>query len=189
MRPSWRFALVVLASTATAHADGKRCIDVQFTPSDNLQIVAWVADSTGAYIDTIFITQQTGTFGLGNRPGRYDFNSGPDWPYGRRITTFPVWAHRHGLEWDQLIFQDQNDDGLSHSTQQSSREPHYFRPMMRSEPMWDAETHSSSFGPFTDKGKFGPTKSQYPPRQDIMRSAEDAPSVVMYDELNPFDSV
>ena len=32
-------------------------------------------------------------YGLGNRPGRFDFNSGPLWPYGRRITTFPVWAH------------------------------------------------------------------------------------------------
>src|SRR6185503_15255952 len=33
-------------------------------------------------------------YGLGNRPGRFDFNSGPMWPYGRRETVFPVWAHR-----------------------------------------------------------------------------------------------
>ena len=55
----------------------------------------------GDYIDTIYITQQTGTFGLGNRPGRFDFNSGPHWPYGRRITTFPVWSHaRHRVPGD-----------------------------------------------------------------------------------------
>src|SRR3569833_1790006 len=97
--------LVLAAGSAAAHAEGKRCIDVQFTPSDKLQIVAWVADASGAYIDTIFITPQTGTFGLGNRPGRFDFNTGPNWPYGRRITTFPVWSHANRQQIPQLIFQ------------------------------------------------------------------------------------
>src|SRR3569623_3032075 len=95
--------LVLAAGSAAAHAEGKRGIDVQLTPSDKLQIVAWVADSAGAYIDTIFITQQTGTFGLGNRPGRFDINSGPIWPYGRRITTFPVWSPANGQAFDQVI--------------------------------------------------------------------------------------
>src|SRR4051794_21168468 len=46
------------------------------------QIVAWVEKTDGTYIDTVFITAQTGTYGMGNRPGRFDFNSGPNWPYG-----------------------------------------------------------------------------------------------------------
>jgi hypothetical protein len=191
---------MVLPAARAASADGVcRVIDVDYLPAQGtnpdatlrmpLSIVAWIESPTGEFIETVFITQQVGTYGMGNRPGRYDFNSGPVWPYGRRITTFPVWAHRHGLQFPELVFQDDYDDGLSHSTAISSRERHYFRPMMRSEPMWDATTHASSFGPYTDKGKFGSGTSLYPPRQDIMRSAEDAPSVVMYDELNPFDSV
>ncbi|MBA3464245.1 MAG: hypothetical protein H0T46_30095 [Deltaproteobacteria bacterium] len=191
--------LLALPGARVASAGECRVLDVDYLPAKGnnpdhtlnlpLSIVAWLETPGGEFIETIYITQEVGTYGLGNRPGRYDFNSGPVWPYGRRITTFPVWAHRHGLEWARIDFQDDYDDGLSHATQISSIERHYFRPMMRSEPMWDAESHSSSFGPFTDKGKFGPSKSLYPPRQDIMKGAEDAPSVLMYDELNPFDGI
>ena len=39
------------------------------------QIVAWVEKPDGTYVDTIYITAKTGRFGLGNRPGRYDFNT------------------------------------------------------------------------------------------------------------------
>ncbi len=182
-----------------ASAGQCRVLDVDYLPAEStnadktlrmpLSIVGWLETPGGQFVETIYITQQVGTYGLGNRPGRYDFNSGPDWPYGRRITTFPVWAHRHGLEWAQLVFQDNNDDGLSHASSVSSRERHYFRPMIRNEPAWDAETHSSPFGPYTDKGKLGTGRSLYPPRQDVMKSSEDAISVTMYDQLNPFDSV
>ena len=67
---------------------------VDLSPGRNMppQIVVWLEDPAGNYVDTIFITRETGTYGLGNRPGRFDFNSGPMWPYGRRITVFPVWA-------------------------------------------------------------------------------------------------
>ena len=83
-------------------------VELAFQPTQRLdlspgvnpapQIVAWIENPSGVYVDTVFITKQTGTYGMGNRPGRSDLNSGPLWPYGRRITTFPVWAHRHGLE-------------------------------------------------------------------------------------------
>ena len=196
-------ALLAITLVTRAHdaaAEGQcRVLDVDYLPAAGanpdptlnmpLSIVAWLETPAGEFVETVFITEQVGTYGLGNRPGRYDFNSGPAWPYGRRITTFPVWAHRHGLEWPLIIFQDNYDDGLSHATQISSHERHYFRPMQRSESMWDAETRSSSFGPFTDKGTLGPMKSQYPPRQDIMRAAEDSASVTMYDMLNPFDGI
>ncbi|MEO7092227.1 MAG: hypothetical protein ABI175_03180, partial [Polyangiales bacterium] len=191
--------LTAMASARVASAGECRVLDVDYLPAEGtnpdptlrkpLSIVAWLETPAGEFVETVFITQEVGTYGLGNRPGRFDFNSGPDWPYGRRITTFPVWAHRHGLEWSQLVFQDNNDDGLSHGSQYSSKEKHYFRPMMRNEPGWDAETHASSFGPYTDKGKFGALKSLYPPRQDVVKSTEDVASVVMYDELNPFDAV
>ncbi len=199
-----RFGAVALALCLTggarvASAGECRVLDVDYMPAEGanadaslrkrVSVVAWLETPSGEFVETIYITQQVGTYGLGNRPGRFDFNSGPDWPYGRRITTFPVWAHRHGLQWDEIGFQDGNDSGLSHGSNYSSKEKHYFRPLMRSEPTWDAETHASSFGPYTDKGKMGSNKSLYPPRQDILKATEDAASVAMYDQLNPFDAV
>ena len=201
--------LVPMLGASVGHAEAPgRCIDVQFTPSDDLQIVAWVADAAGTYKDTIFITQQTGTFGLGNRPGRFDFNSGPIWPYGRRITTFPVWAHGNGQAFDQVIYQNDpsedpdacfsatgtdfqqcGENNLSHPFNQSSAEAHFCRPMMPSEPSWDAGTCASSA--YSDKGKFStsPVKTGYPPRTDLLRSTGDSPSVDLYKSLNPFDAV
>ena len=105
-------ALVATLATGAAEA-GDQCVSVSvdFTPTDSLQMVAWVtkADAANTYVDTIYMTAKTGIYGLGNRPGRFDFNSGPIpnpakgiddmWPFGKRITTFPVWAHRHGMTW------------------------------------------------------------------------------------------
>src|SRR2546423_699861 len=100
---------LLLPGVARADLGTGQChvIAVDATPTTGLQMVAWIEKPDGTYVDTIFVTQQIGSFGLGNRPGRFDFNSGqpPDpndpthknmWPYGRRITTFPIWSHRHG---------------------------------------------------------------------------------------------
>ena len=115
LRMSQRIAWALLCVPVLAVADptpGRSChvIKADFTPiADKFepQIVMWVEDSAGHYIDTIFMTEQTGRFGLGNRPGRYDFNSGPGWPYGRRSNVFPVWSHRHGMTFPQVGFQTQ----------------------------------------------------------------------------------
>src|SRR5688500_1921941 len=131
----------------------EQCVNVSvlFTPTDSLQIVAWVEKANGEYVDTIYMTAKTGVYGMGNRPGRYDFNSGPYpnpalgiddmWPYGRRITTFPVWAHRHPHEFPAIVFQDNLEDNLSHAFEHSSVEkmPPYCRPISRegSQQCWD----------------------------------------------------
>ena len=208
-----RLALLALLSVlvpAVASADdAKRCIDVQFEPVDELQIVAWVETAGGEYKDTIYITQQTGTFGLGNRPGRFDFNSGPIWPYGRRITTFPVWSHANGQAFPAVLFQNDVDEdpdyclnvggadyqgcgenNLSHPFNQSSRENHFCRPLMKGEASWDSATCATTA--FTDKGRFSTdvTKTTgYPPRADINRSTPDSPSVDLFKMMNPFDAV
>jgi hypothetical protein len=166
-----------------------RVVDVDFTPSEELQIVVWLEDTAGNYVDTIYITDATGRRGLGNRPGRFDFNSGWAWPYGRRINTFPVWAHRHGMAWPQIVFQDGNDDGLSHSFSESSVEAYYCRPLRETEPGWDAQTCASVA--YTDKGILDPAEtSLYPPREDhAYDEGVDHPDVLEYDDLNPFDAV
>jgi hypothetical protein len=189
----WLGALALVGLAAPARADGTcHVVNVDFTPISNLQIVAWLEDTAGHYVDTIYITQATGTYGIGNRPGRFDFNSGavmyPSWPYGRRITTFPVWAHRHGLTFPEVDFQDGQDSDLSHSFEQSSTEMHFCRPTADDEASWDTGTCASTV--YTDKGVFSTTQtSLYPPRQDIVAGAKDSASVDMYNALNPFDAV
>jgi hypothetical protein len=199
-------ALVLLAMPEPARAEGMcHVIDLDFQPAEIAnttpmrspsQIVAWLEDASGNYVDTIFITQQTGTFGLGNRPGRWDFNSGPKWPYGRRAAVFPIWAHRRAASgaptWQEVVFQDGNDSQLSHSFTQSSKEMHFCRPLKSTEEdqtAWDTATCASTV--YTDKGVFSPTRtSVYPPRNDLVRAPGiDADSVEMYAMLNPFDSV
>ena len=54
-------------------------------PTDDLQIVAWLEDPAGPLRrHASFITQQTGTLRHRQPARRFDFNSGPSWPYGRR---------------------------------------------------------------------------------------------------------
>ena len=196
-----------LVVPAQVYAEDKRCIHVDYkpvgrpdlSPGKNLgnQMVAWLEDANGTFVDTIYITSQTGTYGLGNRPGRVDFNSGPYWPYGRRITTFPVWAHKKTLfgspdllEFPLVSFQNGDENNLSHPFNESSRDIHFCRPMMVSEQNWDALTCASPNGVFTDKGSMGAGVSLYPPRQDAKKvPGFDSDSVDMYAVLNPFDAV
>jgi hypothetical protein len=149
-----------LAAPAARADDQCHVVDVALTPTDKLQLVAWITRPDGTYVDTIYITQQTGRYGLGNRPGRFDFNSGPLWPYGRRVMVFPVWAHQKTPEaFPEVIFQNSPDDpetcwtlvndasgrnfaacgenNLSHPMGQSSQELHYCQPLQPGTSAWD----------------------------------------------------
>jgi hypothetical protein len=196
------YALALLVGLVPAPALADRpagvCVDigVDFTPTDNMQIVAWIEKPDGTYVDTLYVTSKVGHYGLGNRPGRFDFNTGSPtgdaFPYGRRTTTFPVWAHRHGQTFPLVVFQNGDDDNLSHPFMDSSPEspPPYCRPMMPAESGFDTGTCASAA--FTDKGVFAPDgkTSLYPPRADLMRRpGTDSPSVDMYRAMNTFDGV
>src|SRR4051812_45433780 len=54
------FATVLLLAPARAIADGAcHVVDVKFQPNtSDLQIVAWIADAAGNYVDTVFITNE-----------------------------------------------------------------------------------------------------------------------------------
>lgn len=200
-------ASMVAALATTAGADGQRCIHVDVMPtarldlpagmSHGVQMVAWIEDTAGTFVDTAFITAQTGSFGIGNRPGRADFNSGPNWPYGRREAVFPVWAHKKTLfgspdvlTFPEVTFQNGDENNLSHPFNESSRDTHFCRPLQPSEAQWDTGSCASTV--FTDKGVMTTTgqTSLYPPRQDVARQPGiDSSSVEMYNLLNPFDAV
>ncbi|HTR51084.1 MAG TPA: CFI-box-CTERM domain-containing protein [Kofleriaceae bacterium] len=202
-RRLWVAPLLIASMTRGARADVQptcHVVTASFVPASQLQIVAWVEKPDGTYIETIYITKKTGHYGLGNRPGRFDFNSGPivndEWPYGRRITTFPVWAHRHGMTFPEVVFQNAAESNLSHPFMQSTQEPYYCRPLGSDadQASWDAGTCPTPFVG-TDKGEFDPNggTSLYPPRADIMRVCNsincDSPSVAMYQQMDPFDAV
>jgi hypothetical protein len=194
-------ALAVLVSASPfcpgriARADAQdapacRVVDIDMVPTSGLQMVAWIETPDGEFVDTVFITQLTGTYGLGNRPGIYDFNSGPRWPYGRREGVFPVWAHRHGRTFPLLEFRDGQDRNLSHRMSECSIDTFYCRPLLPDEEGWDAQSCASA-RVYTDKGVASDTKtSLYPPREDIaMVDGIDHPSVAMFEAMNPFDAV
>jgi len=193
-----RVVVLCMLVPALVHAERPSgvCIDVSvdFVPTDSLQLVAWVERADGSFVDTLFITNKTGRFGLGNRPGRLDFNTGSangdTFPYGRREQTFPVWAHRHGLSWPLVTFQNGDENNLSHPFSESSAEvpPPYCRPIQPTEPEFDSGTCASQA--FTDKGVLSSAMSLYPPRMDVTRKAGvDSISVDMFRTLNPFDAV
>src|SRR5262245_11755011 len=158
---------LALLAVSVRPAQACRLVELGFRPAtDDLQIVVWIESAGGVFQKTVYMTDKTGRYGLGNRPGRFDFNSEWQWPYGRRTTTFPVWAGRSPKTYPKLVFQDQDDDNLSHAIDDSSVEPFYCRPMTVSEVEVDAMTCATVA--FTDKGMFHPTEtSKYPPRNDM----------------------
>jgi hypothetical protein len=188
-----------------------RVVDLEMKPAAGLQMVAWIEDAAGAFVETIYITRATGSYGLGNRPGTFGMRSGPNWPYGPRSDVFPVWSHRHGMTWKRVRFQNgdgdpggaidcqdsacknDSDRNLSHPFTESSRENHFSRPLRPDEAAWDVGSGPSPA--FTDKGTMRPAGvdqlySLYPPRDDVAMSLPlDDEDVATYDDQNPFDVV
>ena len=207
--PLFAGLLAVALAPASARAGGDcHVVDVTFTTADDSanaaaplhlrpQVVVWVEDAAGTYVDTLYITQQTGTYGLGNRPGRYDFNSGPLWPYGRRTTVFPVWSHVAkpdlvGYPFPVVEFRNASDSALSHPLGESSSELHYCQPLTTNDPRWTAALDAMSCASTgTDKGRFSTTlgTTGYPPRVDVVPGAADSADVDLYPTMNPFDGV
>jgi hypothetical protein len=144
------------------------------------QIAVWLRDSNGAYIDTLMITNATAVRGIGNRPGRSDFLSGPLFPYGKRIMALPIWAHARGKTYSTLFMQEEvcavggpTESCLGWHESYSSTDLYYCRPLQEAEAQAaigsevnDAITCASQF--HSEKGKFDPTMlTYYPPRSDL----------------------
>jgi hypothetical protein len=170
-----------------------RVVEVTFTPTDDLQIVIWLEDAQGQFVDTAYITAAVGTYGIANRPGILEFNSDILWPYGRRESVFPVWAHRHGLSFPRVVFQDGFDRDLSHPFDHSSLDPYFCRPLKVGEATETStiDTGTCATMAFTDKGKFDPAfTSLYPPRNDLQPAPPvDSNDSAMFAQLNTFDAV
>jgi hypothetical protein len=131
------------------------------------QVAIWLARAPDAgFVDTIMVTNATAQFGIGNRPGRQDFPSGPRFPYGRRPMALPVWAHARGQLYPMVVMNDGDEDNLGGHEITSSPEPYFCRPMMPSE-LVDTITCASGFFRSAKGVIDGARTSYYPPRNDL----------------------
>jgi hypothetical protein len=164
------------------------------------QIAVWLQSQDGTqFVDTLMVTNLTAVRGIGNRPGRWDFLSGPLFPYGKRQMALPIWAHARGVLYDQVIMQEAvcavggagfpGESCLGWHESYSSPEPYYCRPLMANQVNVDAITCPSRFN--SEKGKLdSSTKSYYPPRGDLTSfTATDGADPPMFAALNDLDAV
>jgi Fibronectin type III domain len=166
------------------------------------QIAVWLQDATGAYVDTLMVTNATARRGIGNRPGRWDFLSGPLFPYGKRLMSLPIWAHARGKIYNTVIMQEAvcsvggpGESCLGWHESYSSPELYFCRPLMQTEAQGalgnevDAITCPTTF--HSEKGKFDPTTpNYYPPRSDLTSfTSLDGPDPPTFAAINDLDAV
>jgi len=131
-----------VANPAPARADNRGCRVVDVTLHAQTPIYrSWPAeDPQGHFLETLGITQLTGTYGL-DRPRHPRLQQRVAlavWP--PRETCSPVWAHRHGMVFPEVVFQDANV-AASATTRSfcSAEDLSNCRPMLRTGPSreWD----------------------------------------------------
>src|SRR5262245_43837116 len=96
-------AAAMVAATTGARAETCRTVEITMKPVANLQMAAWIEDSSGKYVDTVYVSRLTGTLGLANRPGLHFFKSDFRFPYGRRDMVLPVWAHKRNRQYGYVV--------------------------------------------------------------------------------------
>jgi hypothetical protein len=189
--------LSALVAAPARAADDDVLLEIHYEPVPDLQVAIWLTDADGNFVQDVFVTQSTGTLGIGNRPGRWDFLSSWRFPYGERPQVLPVWAHARGGSYPHLIFHDETDvDSLGWHENRSSDEPYFCRPLTPEEQLATLEADVMSCpSPAvfrTDKGRFdGPATSPYPPRSDIFGIEEgfDHPDVLQFAAINDLDAI
>jgi hypothetical protein len=199
------FAALLLAF---AVVPSERVIELELMPAGRPQLAAWIEDENQRFVDTIMVTRLIGSYGLGNRPGRPDLGTGYLWPYGKREAALPIWAHRRGVEYDRLVFQDCHERAIRYHNPISSNDPFYCRPTTPAEHGVDAVScPTSSFASckgmplrLIDRSAHQdceelldtlPLTTYYPPRNDIAeaRAGYDWEGVLELASKNDLDAV
>ena len=173
-------------------------VELHFAPVPNAQIAIWIVDANGAFAQDVFVTQATGTLGIGNRPGLWNYLSSWRFPYGPRPQVLPVWAHARGKTYPALRYFDDDDsyvNSLGWHENSSSPEPYFCRPLKPGENdvvSTDTMTCPSPAMFQSDKGRFDGSKTTvYPPRNDLVTFEDggDSPDVPMFAALNDLDAI
>lgn len=192
----WIAATSIALHTQPTLAEPTR-VEFHFKPVPNAQIAVWLTTESGTFVRDVFVTQATGTLGIGNRPGRDDYLSSWRFPYGSRPGVLPVWGHARGQTYPQLVFHDDDPsdvDSLGWHENSSSPEPYFCRPLTPQEHdtiSVDTMTCPSPSTFQSDKGRFSTDDSVYPPRGDLTSFEEihDHPDVQMFSRINDLDAV
>ncbi|MBZ5715179.1 CFI-box-CTERM domain-containing protein [Nannocystis pusilla] len=189
----------VFASAREAAAEEPILVEFHYTPVPELQIAIWLEDQEGKHVQDVLVTQATGKYGIGNRPGLWNFVSSWRAPYGPRQSVLPVWAHRRAKTYPRIIFLDDNPadlESLGWHENSSSAENYYCRPLTESEHETiavDTKTCPSPKVFQSDKGRFDPkgAVSYYPPRNDLVmfEANVDSADAMTYAALNDLDAV
>jgi hypothetical protein len=188
---------VVAALVLPAHlaaADGSACTQVAYTFQPDCyhpdgagtacrqtlqhldlgpQIAVWIETSDHALVDTLMVTNLTAVRGIGNRPGIWNFRSGPKFPYGKRWMALPLWAYARGKLYDSVAMQDDREDWMGFHEAHSSKELYFCRPLMPAEVNLNVDAVTCPSPNFNSaKGKLMPAsptfpRSYYPPRNDL----------------------
>jgi hypothetical protein len=124
--PAARLAFLVTLAFASSAAAQARRVEVRFTPTARAQLAVWIESADESRFATLRLTQSVAYYGIGNRPGALQMNSGFRWPFGRREGVLPVWAHRRvargGRPFSRVIFNGRYSEGNA-SSAGSAAEP------------------------------------------------------------------
>jgi hypothetical protein len=192
-------SLAFLTPGVSSAAPGEQAVvEFHFKPVPNLQIAIWLEDTQGNFVKDVYVTQATGTLGIGNRPGIWNFLSSWHFPYGPRTNVLPIWGHKRGKTYPKIVFYDDKEayqDSLGWHESTSSDEPYFCRPLtaVENENILDTMSCPSPNSFHSDKGRFadGGQQTIYPPRTDIVGydEAKDHYDIMQYAALNDLDDV
>lgn len=162
------FALLLASQSSVATAQDRH-LEVRFSATRRAQVAIWIESSDGTYFRTLALTQAVARWGIGNRPGALQMNSGHHWPYGRREGVLPVWAHRRfdhdGTAWRRVIFDGRESEGNASSAGSfgepiNSADPHFCL-------SFDAENNDIELDGVTCASVFSSNKGRYITAEDI----------------------
>jgi hypothetical protein len=133
------------------------------------QIAVWIETANRSLVDTLMVTNLTAARGIGNRPGIWNFRSGPKFPYGKRWMSLPLWAFARGRLYGAAMMQDDREDWMGFHEAHSSKELYFCRPLTVQDIDLTVDTITCPSQMFNSaKGKLDPSKtSYYPPRNDL----------------------
>jgi hypothetical protein len=148
-------------------ADGSTCLQKVDKLDLGPQIAVWIETADHQFVDTLMVTNMVAARGLGNRPGEWNFLSGPKFPYGKRTMALPIWAHARNVLYPQVVMQDGMEDWLGWHESLSSEDPYYCRPVREQEINVDAITCPTKFNSAKGKVDTSLPMVYYPPRNDL----------------------
>lgn len=158
------------------------------------QIAVWVEAAEGTFRKDLYVTRAVGVYGIGNRPGLDTLKSHFRWPYGRRPSSLPIWAHRRNKTYGFVVmggrcsnkydpanptlsscpkdfagFSSDDDRTIAYHFPVSSDEPYFCSPSgKKTQNIGGVDVVSCASSFYGSKGWYASGyTSVYPPRADL----------------------